>query len=241
MNATTTTTALVTGANKGLGRETVRRLAELGWRVFLGARDAERGRAAAEEFNTAGHDVSFVPLDVTSAESIAAAAKSVAEQTQHLDVLINNAGIGGPWVDPADTVAGDVREVFETNVFGPIQVTHAFLPLLRAAAQPRIVMVSSGMGSLAITSDPARLESTLHGLGYPASKAAVNMLTSQYSRALPGIQVNAADPGYTATDLNGNSGRQTVTEGTDAIIRLATLGPDGPTGGYFDREGSLPW
>ncbi|MGW0049910.1 SDR family NAD(P)-dependent oxidoreductase [Nocardia cyriacigeorgica] len=139
----------------------MRRLAELGWRVFLGARDAER--------------------------------------------------------------------------------THAFLPLLRKAAQPRIVMVSSGMGSLAITSDPARLESTLHGLGYPASKSALNMITSQYARALPGIQVNAADPGYTATDLNGNSGTQSVTEGTDAIIRLATLGPDGPAGGYFDRAGRLPW
>ncbi|BDU07010.1 SDR family NAD(P)-dependent oxidoreductase [Nocardia cyriacigeorgica] len=139
----------------------MRRLAELGWRVFLGARDAER--------------------------------------------------------------------------------THAFLPLLRKAAQPRIVMVSSGMGSLAITSDPARLESTLHSLGYPASKSALNMITSQYARALPGIQVNAADPGYTATDLNGNSGTQTVTEGADAIIRLATLGPDGPAGGYFDRAGRLPW
>ncbi|TLG09823.1 SDR family oxidoreductase [Nocardia cyriacigeorgica] len=237
----TTTTALVTGANKGLGRETVRRLAELGWRVFLGARDAERGRAAAEEFTAAGHQVSFVLLDVTSAESVARAAKVVGEQTSRLDVLINNAGIGGPWVAPADTVAADVREVFETNVFGPIQVTHAFLPLLRAAPQPRVVMVSSGMGSLAITSDPARLESTLHGLGYPASKSALNMITSQYARALPGIQVNAADPGYTATDLNGNSGTQTVTEGTDAIVRLATLGPDGPTGGYFDRAGRLPW
>lgn len=241
MNATTKTTALVTGANKGLGRETVRRLAELGWRVFLGARDTERGQAAAAEFTAAGHDVCFVPLDVTSAASIAAAAKSVAEQTPHLDVLINNAGIGGPWVGPADTVAADVREVFETNVFGPIEVTHAFLPLLRASAQPRIVMVSSGMGSLAISSDPARLESTMPGLGYTASKTALNMITSQYARALPGIQVNAADPGYTATDLNGNSGHQTVTEGTDAIVRLATLGPDGPTGGYFDREGPLPW
>ncbi|WP_280472285.1 SDR family NAD(P)-dependent oxidoreductase, partial [Nocardia cyriacigeorgica] len=123
----TTTTALVTGANKGLGRETVRRLAELGWRVFLGARDAERGRAAAEEFTAAGHQVSFVLLDVTSEESVAAAAKLVGEQVSHLDVLVNNAGIGGPWVAPADTVAADLREVFETNVFGPIHVTHAFL------------------------------------------------------------------------------------------------------------------
>jgi NAD(P)-dependent dehydrogenase (short-subunit alcohol dehydrogenase family) len=120
-------------------------------------------------------------------------------------------------------------------------VTNAFLPLLRAATQPRIVMVSSGIGSLAITSDPTRLESSLLGLPYPSSKTALNMITSQYSRALPGIQVNAADPGYTATDLNNNSGHQTVTEGTDAIVRLASIGPDGPTGGFFDRFGTVPW
>jgi NAD(P)-dependent dehydrogenase (short-subunit alcohol dehydrogenase family) len=133
--------------------------------------------------------------------------------------------------------------VFETNVFGAVAVTNAFLPLLRAATQPRIVMVSSGIGSLAITSDPTRLESSLLGLPYPSSKTALNMITSQYSRALPGIQVNAADPGYTATDLNNNAGHQTVIEGTDAIVRLASIGPDGdgPTGGFFDRFGTVPW
>lgn len=238
---TTTTTALVTGANKGLGREAVRRLGELGWRVFLGARDADRGKRAAAELAEQGLNVEFVQLDVTSVASIEAAVAAVRERTQALDVLINNAGIPGDFRAPEHTQAEDLRPVFETNVFAPVQVTNAFLPLLRAAAHPRVVMVSSGMGSLAVTSDPRRLESSLPNLNYSPSKAALNMIMSQYSRALPEIRFNAADPGYTATDFNNNGGYQTVTEGTDAIIELATAGPDGPTGGYFDRQGRLPW
>ncbi|MFD6163353.1 SDR family oxidoreductase [Nocardia sp. NPDC060256] len=238
---TTTTTALVTGANKGLGYETVRRLGELGWQIFLGARDAERGKRAAVELAEQGVNVEFVHLDVTSTESIAAAVETVSARITALDVLINNAGIPGAFIPPKETQAADFRAVFETNVFAPVQVTHAFLPLLRAATQPRIVMVSSGMGSLTITSDPDRLESSLLNLPYTSSKSALNMITSQYARELPGIQVNAADPGYTATDFNSHAGYQTLTEGTDAIVHLATLGPDGPTGGYFDRQGPLPW
>ncbi|MFI6045013.1 SDR family NAD(P)-dependent oxidoreductase [Nocardia sp. NPDC051321] len=239
MNATTT--ALVTGANKGLGRETVRRLGELGWQIFLGARDADRGKQAATELAEQGFNVEFVHLDVTSAESIAAAVAAVGARITALDVLINNAGVGGGFPAPQDTQAADFRTVFETNVFAPVQVTHAFLPLLRAATQPRVVMVSSGMGSLAITSDPNRVESTMTNLPYTSSKSALNMITSQYARALPEIQINAADPGYTATDFNGHAGYQNLTEGTDAIVELATLGPDGPTGGYFDRQGTIPW
>ncbi|KAA8889203.1 SDR family oxidoreductase [Nocardia colli] len=240
MNATTT--ALVTGANKGLGHETVRRLGELGWQVFLGARDAERGKQAVAEFSEQGLNVEFVHLDVTSVDSITAAVDTIRETAGRLDVLINNAGISGGFADaPEQIQAAHLREVYETNVFAPVQVTHAFLPLLRAAEQPRIVMVSSGMGSLTITSDPNRLESTLVNLPYTSSKTALNMITSQYARALPGIKVNAADPGYTATDFNAHAGYQTLIEGTDAILHLATLGPDGPTGGYFDREGPLPW
>ncbi|QIS04486.1 SDR family NAD(P)-dependent oxidoreductase [Nocardia brasiliensis] len=238
---TTTTTALVTGANKGLGRETVRRLGELGWQVFLGARDADRGKQAAAELAEQGLHVEFVHLDVTSAASVAAAVATVRARTAALDVLINNAGIPGEFRAPEQTRAEDLRPVFETNVFAPVQVTNAFLPLLRAAAHPRVVMVSSGMGSLTITADPQRLESTLPNLGYSPSKAALNMIMSQYSRALPEIRFNAADPGYTATDFNNHGGYQTVTEGTDAIVGLATAGPDGPTGGYFDRAGALPW
>ncbi|MEV0297332.1 SDR family NAD(P)-dependent oxidoreductase [Nocardia sp. NPDC050710] len=236
-----TTTALVTGANKGLGRETVRSLAAKGWRVFLAARDADRGKTAAAELAESGADVEFVHLDVTSAESVAAAVAAVRERTDHLDVLVNNAAIGGTFAAPPECVAADFREVFETNVFGVVEVTHAFLPLLRAAAVPRIVMVSSGIGSLSRTSDPERIESTLLGLPYPSSKTALLAITSQYARALPEFRINAVDPGYTATDLNNNSGLQTVTEGTDAIVGLASIGPDGPTCGFFDRVGPVPW
>ncbi|GAB3921728.1 SDR family NAD(P)-dependent oxidoreductase [Kribbella albertanoniae] len=237
----TTTTALVTGANKGLGRETVRRLAVLGWDVFLAARDEARGMAAVAELADDGIDVRFVPLDVTSDESVAAAADVVKRLGGRLDVLVNNAGIGGSVSPPADVRDADLKEVFEVNVFGAIRVTNAFLPLLRTAEQPRIVMVSSGMGSFAVANDPRWFGLVPPQLGYPASKAALNMITSQYARALDGVQVNAVDPGYTATDLNGHKGFQTVTEGTDAIVRLATAGPDGPTGGFFNRDGEAPW
>ena len=183
----------------------------------------------------------FVPLDVTSDESVEAAADMMKKEVGRLDVLVNNAGAGAPATPPADTGAASLREVFEVNVFGPVRVTNAFLPLLRAAEQPRIVMVSSGMGSFTVANDSRRFGLVPPQLGYPASKAALNMITSQYARALEGIQVNAVDPGYTATDLTGHAGFQTVTEGTDAIVRLAGIGPDGPTGGFFNREGTVPW
>lgn len=233
-----TTIALVTGGNKGLGRETVRRLAEVGWTVLLGSRDPYRGEQAAKEL---GGDVHPVPLDVTSDASVAAAVSRVDEAQGRLDVLVNNAAITGPVVGPLETGADEMRECYETNVFGPVRLTRAFLPLMRRSAQPRIVMVSSGMGSLAVTSDPSRIESTFVSLTYPSSKTALNMITSQYAKALPGFQVNAADPGYTATDLNGHSGHQTVEQGTDAIVRLATLDRDGPTGTYADSAGLVPW
>lgn len=236
----TTTIALVTGANKGLGRETVRRLAESGWTVYLAARDAERGTAAVAELAAAGLTVRFVRLDVTSDESVAAAAELVHTQAGRLDVLINNAAIGGPMLPPSDTTPAQLRELFETNVFGPIRVTHAFLPLLRESAHPRIVMVSSGVGSIEVLND-ARFAALPPALGYPATKATLNMLTSQYAKELTDIRVNAVDPGYTATDLNGHSGPQTVTEGTDAIVEMAGIGADGPTGGFFNRLGSVPW
>lgn len=230
------TTALVTGANKGLGRETVRRLAAKGWDVFLAARDPDRGSAAAAEL-----DVRFVQLDVTSEESVAAAADVVKTHAGRLDVLVNNAGVGSPATPPADTRAAELTGVFDVNVLGPVRVTNAFLPLLLAADQPRIVMVSSGMGSFTVANDPRWFDLVPPQLGYPASKAALNMITGHYARALPAIRINAVDPGFTATDLTGGAGFQTVTEGTDAIVRLATVGADGPTGGFFDRKGTVPW
>jgi NAD(P)-dependent dehydrogenase (short-subunit alcohol dehydrogenase family) len=237
------TVALVTGATRGLGLVTVRRLAELGWTVFLGARDADRGAAAAADM--AGLDVRPVPIDVTSDKSVAAAVAVLDKQVGRLDVLVNNAGVSGPRVEPLDTGPADMRDAYETNVFGPVRVTRAFLPLLRRSVRPgsspRVVMVSSGMGSIARTSDAERVEGSFVALTYPSTKTALNMITTQYARALPDFRINAADPGYTATDFNDHRGFQTVQEGTDAIATLAQTPPDGPTGGFFDRYGPVPW
>lgn len=225
-------TILITGANRGLGHEAARRLIEAGHDVWIGARDRDRGRAAAEQLGAR-----FVELDVLLDASVAAAAETVGD----IDVLINNAGISGGRVPVPEVQPTDVAGVFETNVYGLVRVTRAFLPALQRSANPVIVNVSSGMGSFAITGDPERVESTIVGLSYPASKSAVTMLTTQYAKAFPEMRVNAVDPGYTATDFNGHSGPQTVTEGTDAIVAMATIGPDGPTGTFTDRQGAVPW
>jgi NAD(P)-dependent dehydrogenase (short-subunit alcohol dehydrogenase family) len=232
-----TKTTLITGANKGLGRETARRLLAVGHDVWLAARDPSLGQAAADELGTR-----FVALDVTDEDSVTAAAALIAAATGgRLDVLINNAGIAGGRKPAGEVTADDMRSVFETNVFGVVRVTHAFLPLLQRSDSAVIVNVSSGMGSLAVTTDPERLESTLIGLAYPASKTAVNMLTTQYAKAFPQIRINAVDPGYTATDLNRHSGTQSVEEGTDAIVAMAKLDPSGPTGTFVDRSGVVAW
>jgi NAD(P)-dependent dehydrogenase (short-subunit alcohol dehydrogenase family) len=236
-----TTTVLITGANRGLGRETARQLADLGWTVLLGARDPDRGRAAAADLAAGGADVRPVTLDVTDDASVAAAADRVADEVGRLDVLVNNAGIIGARVAPLETGPADFLACFGVNLLGPVRVTRAFLPLLGKVDLPRVVMVSTGMGSLAVTTDPERLESGIVSLVYPSSKAALNMVTSQYARALPGWKVNAVDPGYTATDLNGHTGHKSVEEGARAIVALATVGADGPTGGFFDDRGVVPW
>jgi NAD(P)-dependent dehydrogenase (short-subunit alcohol dehydrogenase family) len=228
----TMSTILITGANKGLGYEAARRLLAAGHDVWMGARDPARGRAAAEELGGR-----FVALDVTDAASVAAAAEAVGE----LDVLVNNAGIPGARKPVAEVTAEDVARVLDTNVLGIVRVTRAFLPALARSANPVIVNVSSGMGSLGRTTDPERLESTIVSLAYPTSKAAVTMLTTQYAKALPDMRVNVVDPGYTETDLNARRGTQSVSEGTDAIVAMATIGHDGPTGTFVDREGRVPW
>jgi NAD(P)-dependent dehydrogenase (short-subunit alcohol dehydrogenase family) len=230
------TTTFITGANKSLGYETARRLIEAGHTVLIGARDPERGQAAADALGAR-----FVQIDVTDDASVAAAATHIAAHEGSIDVLINNAGVFGTH-SPADRItAADAGEVFEVNVVGIVRVTHAFLPLLRKSAHPVIVNVSSGMGSFAATHDAERIESKNLAPLYTASKAAVTMLTTQYAKSWPDVKVNAADPGYTATDFNGHSGPQTVTEGTDAIVELATIGPDGPTGTFRDRHGEMAW
>ena len=230
------TLTLVTGANKGLGYETARRLIELGHTVYIGARDTGRGEKAADELGAR-----FVPLDVGDDASVAAAASEILEREGHLDVLVNNAGISDALLAPEDVTASAMHQVYDVNVFGIVRTTHAFLPLLRAAACPVIVNVSSGLGSFGVVTNPDRFESGFATVVYGSSKAAVGMLTVQYAKGLPDIKINVVDPGYTATDINDNSGHQTVTEGTDAIVRLATIGADGPTGTFSDRHGVVPW
>ncbi|NUS30760.1 MAG: SDR family oxidoreductase [Streptomyces sp.] len=234
------TTTLITGANKGLGFETARRLVAAGHTVYVGARDEERGRRAAEQLGAR-----FVLVDVTDDASVAAAAKTV-EAEGGLDVLINNAGIEARGADnsipsAADTTADEMRTVFETNVFGVVRVLHAFLPLLQKSAAPVVVNVSSGLGSLTRLSDPDSPAHFYPAVAYPSSKTTVNMITVQYAKAFPAMRVNAVEPGFTRTDLNGGTGTQTVGEGAEIIVRMAQTTPDGPTGGYFDVNGPIPW
>ncbi|MFI9828729.1 SDR family NAD(P)-dependent oxidoreductase [Streptomyces sp. NPDC051913] len=234
------TTTLITGANKGLGFETARRLVAAGHTVYVGARDEERGRRAAERLGAR-----FVRVDVTDEASVDAAARTV-EAEGGLDVLINNAGIEVRGADnsipgAADTTADAMRTVFETNVFGVVRVLHAFLPLLQKSAAPVVVNVSSGLASLTRLSDPDSPAHFYPAVAYPSSKTTVNMITVQYAKAFPAMRVNAVEPGFTRTDLNGRTGTQTVGEGAEIIVRMAQTPPDGPTGGYFDVNGPIPW
>jgi len=236
------TTTLITGANKGIGFATARQLIAAGHTVYVGARDAGRGQRAAAELGAGARPV---VIDVTDDASVAAAAKTI-EADGGLDVLINNAGIEARTADngvlgAADLTADMARQLFETNVFGIVRVTHAFLPLLRRSAAPVIVNVSSGLGSLAAASDPTELGYGYPGVEYPASKAAVNMITVQFAKAFGDMRINAADPGFTNTDLNGGTGVQTADQGAEIIVRLAQTGPDGPTGGFFSARGPVAW
>jgi len=230
------TATLITGANQGLGFEAARRLVAEGHTVYLGSRDPERGRRAAEQLGARA-----VQLDVTDDASVTAAVKTI-EADGGLDVLVNNAGIAAEWSDDnevigaADLTADLMRLTFETNVFGLVRVTHAFLPLLRRSAAPVVVNVSSGLASLTrIATHPYQ------GVAYPASKVAVNMITVQYAKAFPSMRINAVEPGFTATYLNRGSGTQTVEQGAEIIVRMALVAPDGPTGSYLGAAGPLAW
>ncbi|MPV37269.1 SDR family oxidoreductase [Georgenia subflava] len=245
--------ALVTGANKGIGRAAAEQLAGLGMTVLLGARDPGRGETAAATLRDAGHGAHAITVDVTDPATVQAAAQAVEERFGHLDVLINNAGItGSGQVAPADALdqvpssvdLDMVRRVFETNVFGVIAVTNAMLPLLRRSRAPRIVNVSSGIASLTAAGDPAGpLAALPASAAYAPSKSALTALTVQYANELrqEGILVNAGDPGYVDTDSNNHDGYLTPAQGSAVLVRLATLGPDGPTGGFFDENGPVPW
>ncbi|EFL02148.1 2-deoxy-D-gluconate 3-dehydrogenase [Streptomyces sp. SPB78] len=235
-----TKTALVTGANKGIGLAIARGLADLGFTVAVGARDEARGAAAAESLRAEGARAFAVVLDVTSEESVAAAARTVAEEAGRLDVLVNNAGISGSTEDGAqDPTTLDldvVRTVLDTNVFGVVRVTNALLPLLRRAPSPRIVNVSSTMGSLSLRTGPVLA-------AYAPSKTMLNALTTQYARRLADtpVLVNACCPGWVATDFTGHEPDRTPQEGAAIALRLATLPDDGPRGGFFDDGGVVPW
>lgn len=236
---TTKRTALVTGANKGIGREIARQLGKLGFTVWLGCRDEGRGWKAEEELRAEGVDAHLVQLDITNETSVRKAVAYVEERSSQLEVLINNVGIGsGLASQPSDESIDDIRATFETNVFGTIRVTQAFLPLVKKATDARIVMISSGLGSITLTGDMKAPTWNLGAMGYSASKAALNMFTVKLAKELlpNGIKVNAACPGSVATDMGGPSAPRTVEQGAAIAIRLATLDWMGPTGGFFHDD-----
>ena len=233
---------LITGANKGIGKEIARQFGTAGMTVLIGARDPERGEAAARELTAGGADARFIAVDVTAPDGLAAAAAQVERDFGRLDVLVNNAGIA--LEGPADGLTLDLlRQTYETNVFGVYSVTEAFLPLLRKSGAGRIVNMSSELGSLTSNSDPDWGFAAVKPLAYNSSKAALNMMTVIWADQLKDtpIKVNSANPGYVATDLNGHSGPRTVEQGATVAVHLATLPADGPTGGFFDENGILPW
>jgi NAD(P)-dependent dehydrogenase (short-subunit alcohol dehydrogenase family) len=236
--------ALVTGANKGIGFEIAKGLARQKMIVLLGCRDMARAETASGELAKEGLAATPMLLDVTRPETIAAAASQIDAAHGKLDVLINNAGIAREWeFKPSQVDVGLVKEIYQTNLLGPIAVIQAMLPLLLRSPAGRIVNLSSSLGSLALTSDPASPLSQLPCLGYSSSKAALNAVTVQFANELRGtpVKVNAVCPGYVATDLNGHSGPRTPEQGARIAIEMATIPQDGPTGGYFNDDGRVPW
>jgi NAD(P)-dependent dehydrogenase (short-subunit alcohol dehydrogenase family) len=248
--------ALITGANKGIGYETARQLGSQDMTVLVGARDTDRGREAEQSLRDGGADARFVQLDVTDAKSIQRAAEWIEEEYGHLNVLVNNAGtatVARQGYPPSQTSLEDMRAVYEINVFGVVAVTNAMLPLLRRAPAARIVNVSSEVGSITGQSDPAHpLAQMPPSVQYPSSKAALNMITVMYAKELRDtpIKVNAANPGFTATDFNNHRGFRSASEGAEPSVYLATLPDDGPNGihwGYVWTTGGtggygvIPW
>jgi NAD(P)-dependent dehydrogenase (short-subunit alcohol dehydrogenase family) len=227
---------LVTGGNRGIGREVVRQLARRGYRVVIGARDAESGRRAAEEVRAEGGQATFLPLDVADSESVRAAAAAFAKQSDRLDVLINNAGIYQDKGVDIRTVSRDLlTRTFQTNTFGPIEVTQAFLPFLRKSGRARVVNVSSGYGQLdGLSSDVP---------SYCLSKLALNGVTLMQAQALSaeGIAVNSMCPGWVRTEMGGPNASRSVEEGADTAVWLADEAPQATTGRFFRDRKEIPW
>ncbi|WP_236196644.1 SDR family oxidoreductase [Pseudomonas glycinae] len=235
---------LITGANRSIGFETAREMGMQGYRVWLGSRDESMGTLSVSRLVADGIDARLVILDVRDIESVRAAAELVLKEDGKLDVLINNAGISGAQpIAPSEQKIDDIQAVYDTNVFGPIRVTQAFLPLLKAAGKANVVMVSSGLGSLSWTSDPAHPYSRVEAMGYNSSKSALNAVTIAFSKEFAdfGISVNCVDPGYTATDFNGHSGYRTVAQAASGIVWLSCLDSAALTGKFFFDQESAPW
>jgi NAD(P)-dependent dehydrogenase (short-subunit alcohol dehydrogenase family) len=235
--------ALISGANKGIGYEIARGLGAKKIKVLVGARDQARGQASVDKLTAEGADARFVKLDVTDPGTIQRAAERIEKEFGRLDILINNAGVAEWGFQPSNVDLAKVREVYETNFFGPVALIQAMLPLLRKSKHGRIVNVSSSLGSLTLSSDLNSPFSDFLSLGYNTSKSALNSMTIQFAKELKDtpIKVNAICPGYCATDINGNSGPRSAAQGAVAAIQYATIGEDGPTGGYFNEDGRVPW
>jgi len=236
--------ALVTGANKGIGYETARQLASRGVTILLGAREEQRGKAAAAKLQSEGLDVQFLRLDVNDQTTREAARRFIEDKFGRLDILVNNAAVALDMnLKPSEVDMQTLRKTFDTNFFGVISVTQALLPLIRKSDAGRIVNVSSGLGSLTQNSDPSWEFYPVKLLAYNASKTALNAFTVMLAHELKdtAIKVNSADPGFTATDMNDHRGYKTVEQGATVITQLATLPASGVTGGYFDDHGVLPW
>jgi NAD(P)-dependent dehydrogenase (short-subunit alcohol dehydrogenase family) len=236
-------TALVTGANKGIGYATAAGLGRLGWRVGIGARDDRRRDEAVASLRESGVDAFGVPLDVVDDVSVAAAATLIEAEAGGLDVLVNNAGITGGMPQTPSTVDPErILATVQTNVLGVVRVTNALLPLLRRSSAPRIVNVSSSVGSLTLQSTPGAHTGPI-AVAYAPSKTFLNAVTVQYAKELAdtNVLINAACPGFVATDLNGHRGTRTPEQGATIAIRLATLPDEGPTGSFFDEDGVVAW
>jgi NAD(P)-dependent dehydrogenase (short-subunit alcohol dehydrogenase family) len=237
-------TVLITGANKGIGLETARQLANAGYHIYLGCRDKERGDEAVSLLHSEGlKDVELVLIDVTSEESVQQAYNELAKRIDYLDVLINNAGIPGSFPQPALNTPDQIfKDVFEVNLFGVARMARVFVPLMQNAPNPRIVNVTSDLGSLTLHSDPTWRHYDVKTAAYGPSKSALNNYTIALAYELKDkFKVNMVNPGYTATDFNNNQGYKTVEEGAAPIVENAMIDKDGPTGKYFSDYGVTPW
>lgn len=236
--------ALVTGANKGIGLAIARGLAKAGMSVWMGARNRERGEKAVAQLRDEGLDVRLLEIDVADEASVLQAAATISREVGILHVLVNNAGI---LVDrtspPSQLQMRDIKATFEVNLFGPIRVTQTFVPLLKAAEDARIVMMGSGVGSLTLITDTTSIFSTVNFLDYTSSKVALNAVTVSFAKELEpfGIKVNAVEPGHVRTDINNNTGEATPDEGAATVLRMALIGNEGPTAGFFGSHGRQPW